>query len=107
LAEKISTVDLTFAWDAIKIPSHKNSFIMTSALLTSQGRITITAQVRQALKLCTDDRVEFVEVAPDRYEFFVTTLEITQLRGMFDKPANVVSLEVMNAAIAKRGATAR
>ena len=80
---------------------------MTTATLSSKGQITIPAQVRQALKVDTGDRVEFVEIAPGRYEFIAATLEVKQLMGMFGKPGKAVSIEAMNAAIAKRGAAAK
>lgn len=80
---------------------------MAVATLTSKGQITIPAQVRHALKVDAGDRVEFVEVAPGRYEFIAATHEVTALKGMFGKPQKTVSIETMNAAIAQRGAAAR
>ena len=80
---------------------------MTTATLTSKGQITIPAQVRQALKVGTGDRIEFVEVAPGRYEFVAANRSVTELKGMFGKPTKTVSIEEMNAAIAARGASAR
>ena len=80
---------------------------MTTATLTSKGQITIPAQVRHALKVKAGDRVEFLEVAPGRYEFFAATREVTELKGMFGQPEKAVSIEAMNTAIARRGAAAR
>ena len=80
---------------------------MTTATLTSKGQITIPAQVRHALKVKAGDRVEFLEVAPGRYEFFAATREVTELNGMFGQPEKAVSIEAMNTAIARRGAAAR
>jgi antitoxin PrlF len=80
---------------------------MTTATVTSKGQITIPAQVREALNVGAGDRVEFVEVAPGRYEFIAATRSVTDLKGMFGKPAKVVSIEEMNAAIAARGASAK
>lgn len=80
---------------------------MAVATLTSKGQITIPAQVRHALKVDAGDRVEFVEVAPGRYEFIAATHEVTALKGMFGRPRKTVSIETMNAAIAQRGAGAR
>jgi antitoxin PrlF len=80
---------------------------MATATLTSKGQITIPAEVRHALKVDAGDRVEFVEVAPGRYEFLAATQSVVQLKGMFGKPAKTVSIEAMNAAIAQRGAAAR
>ncbi|MBK6614948.1 AbrB/MazE/SpoVT family DNA-binding domain-containing protein [Ottowia sp.] len=80
---------------------------MTTATLTSKGQITIPADVRNELKVDAGDRVEFVQIAPGRYEFVAATREVTELKGMFGKPPKAVSIEAMNAAIAQRGAAAR
>jgi hypothetical protein len=53
------------------------------------------------------DRVEFVQIAPDRYEFVAAKREVTALKGMFGAAKKQVSVEAMNEAIAKRGAAAR
>jgi len=79
---------------------------MATATLTSKGQITIPAEVRSALGVDAGDRVEFVQIAPGRYEFIAATLPVTALKGMFGKPRKVVSIEKMNAAIARRGAAA-
>ena len=79
---------------------------MTTATLTSKGQITIPIDVRNALKVDAGDRVEFVQIAPGRYEFVAATSEVTELKGMFGKPKKTVSIEDMNAAISQRGAAA-
>jgi antitoxin PrlF len=80
---------------------------MTTATLTSKGQITIPADVRNALKVDAGDRVEFVQIAPDRFEFVAANRSITELKGMFGKSGKTVSIDDMNKAIAKRGASAR
>jgi len=80
---------------------------MTTATLTSKGQITIPAAVRESLRVGTGDRVEFIEIEPGRYEFIAATRPVTALKGMFGKPAKSASIEDMNAAIAKRGASAK
>ena len=77
---------------------------MATATLTSKGQITIPVEVREALGVDAGDRVEFVEVSPGRYEFLAATRSVTDLKGMFGKPRKSVSIEEMNAAIARRGA---
>ena len=76
---------------------------MTTATLTSKGQITIPVEVREALGVDAGDRVEFVEVAPGRYEFLAATRSVRSLKGMFGKPRKSVSIEEMNAVIARRG----
>lgn len=80
---------------------------MSTATLTSKGQITIPVEVRQDLKLDAGDRVEFIQVAPGRYEFVSATGDVTALKGMFGQAKKTVSIESMNAAIAQRGAAAR
>lgn len=74
---------------------------MTTATLTTEGQITIPPSVRQALKVEVGDRVEFVQIAPDRFEFVAASRSITELKGMFGKPAQSVSIADMNQAISK------
>ena len=80
---------------------------MTTATLTSKGQITIPADVRAALGVAAGDRVEFVEIAPGRYEFIAANRSVTALKGMFGKSNGVVSLEDMQRAISRRGASAQ
>lgn len=80
---------------------------MAAATVTGKGQITIPIEVRQALGIDAGDRVEFVEVEPGRFELVPATRSVTVLKGMFGKPKRAVSIEEMNAAIARRGASAR
>jgi len=80
---------------------------MPSATLTSKGQITVPVAVRKALGVDAGDRVEFVEIAPGRYEFIAATRSVTALKGMFGRPRKAVSIAQMNAVIAKRGAAAK
>lgn len=80
---------------------------MTTATLSSKGQITIPAEVREALGVDAGDRVEFVEIAPGRYEFIAATKSVTALKGMFGKSRKSVSIEEMNEAIARRGAASK
>jgi AbrB family looped-hinge helix DNA binding protein len=80
---------------------------MSTATLTTKGQITIPVDVRNALKVEAGDRVEFVRIAPDRFEFVAATREVTALEGMFGPAKKRVTLAAMNEAIAKRGAGAK
>ena len=80
---------------------------MSTATITSKGQITIPVDIRNDLKVDAGDRVEFVLIAPGRYEFVAATSEVTALKGMFGPAKKIVSIESMNAAIARRGASAR
>ena len=80
---------------------------MTTATITSKGQITIPVDVRADLKVDAGDRVEFIQIAPGRYEFVAVTREVTALKGMFGPAKKAVSIDEMNAAIARQGAAAR
>jgi antitoxin PrlF len=80
---------------------------MTTATLTSKGQITIPANVRHDLKVDAGDRVEFILIAPGRYEFVAATQSVTELKGMFGEPTKKISIDDMNKAVAQRGAAAR
>lgn len=80
---------------------------MSTATLTSKGQITIPVDVRHNLQVDAGDRIEFVQIAPGRYEFMAATSSVTALKGMFGPAKHPVSIEAMNAAIAKRGAAAK
>jgi antitoxin PrlF len=75
---------------------------MPAATVTSKGRITIPADVRRDMNVVAGDRVEFVQVAPARYELIAATRSVSQLKGLFGKSKRRVSVEEMNAAIAER-----
>lgn len=80
---------------------------MSTATVTSKGQITIPVDVRSRLQVEAGDRVEFVEVAPGRFEIVAATRSVTALKGMFGKARKAVSIEDMNRAIARRGSGAR
>lgn len=80
---------------------------MATATMTSKGQVTIPAVVRAALGVESGDRVEFVQVAPGRYELVAATQSVTSLKGMIRRPPKPVSVDDMNAAIAAQGASAK
>ena len=80
---------------------------MTTATLTEKGQITIPSEVRKDLKVDAGDRVEFVWIAPGRYELMAATQEVTELKGMFGPAKKTVSIQAMNAAFTGCRAAAR
>ncbi|MEI9905492.1 MAG: AbrB/MazE/SpoVT family DNA-binding domain-containing protein [Asticcacaulis sp.] len=56
---------------------------MTAATLTSKGQITIPLSVREAMKIRQGDRVEFIEVAPGRFELLPVVKSIRNPEGTF------------------------
>jgi AbrB family looped-hinge helix DNA binding protein len=81
---------------------------MPTALVTSKGQITIPSQVRNALGLEAGDRVEFVEQGKRQFAIVAATRSVQELKGLFKgKRSKPVSIEEMNAAIAKRASGSR
>lgn len=75
---------------------------MATATLTSKGQITIPKQVRQSLNLHTGDSIEFVVRGKEACIKSVSK-SVDELFGMLHHPdQNPVSVEEMNASIAKR-----
>jgi AbrB family looped-hinge helix DNA binding protein len=80
---------------------------MSAATVTAKGQITIPAAVRAALGIEFGDRLEFVEVAKGRFEIIAATQSVKALKGLIPRPAQQVSIEAMNNAIAERASAAR
>jgi AbrB family looped-hinge helix DNA binding protein len=81
---------------------------MASATVTSKGQITIPVRVRKALGLDAGDRVEFVEIDKGKFAIVAATRSIRELEGRYkNKRRTPVSVEEMNAAIARRASGLR
>jgi antitoxin PrlF len=79
---------------------------MASATITSKGQITIPVRVREALGVDAGDRVEFVEIEKGKFAIVPSTRSVRELKGVFqDRRRKPVSIEEMNAVIARRGAS--
>jgi antitoxin PrlF len=81
---------------------------MTVATVTSKGQITIPSRVRAALGLEAGDRVEFVEQGKGEFAIVAATRSVKELKGLFQsRRRKPVSIEEMNAAIARRASRYR
>ncbi len=81
---------------------------MASATITSKGQITVPVRIRKALGLDAGDRVEFVEIEKGRFAIIAATRPVRELKGMFqDKRRKPVTIEEMNASIARRATESR
>ncbi len=84
------------------------SDIMAVATLTSKGQITIPSRVRAVLGLEAGDRVEFVEQGKGQFALVAATRSVQELKGLFQrKRGKPVSIDEMNAAIARRASESR
>lgn len=80
---------------------------MASTTVSAKGQVTIPASVRSALGLAPGSRVEFVQTPQGQYAIVPAMVSASELKGVLRKPPKPVSIEAMNAAIAKEGAKAR
>lgn len=79
---------------------------MAVATITSKGQVTIPVQVRNALGIDAGDRIEFVELEKGQFAIVAATRSVQELKGIFrDRRSKPVSIEEMNAAIARRGSS--
>ena len=80
------------------------------ATITSGGRVTLPKPIRDKLHLGPGDKIDFV-LEGDGLRVARVTASVTRLKDMVPKPAAPVSLQEMDAAIAKaavrRGALVR
>jgi len=81
---------------------------MAAATVTSKGQITIPARVRMALGVDAGDRIEFVEVGKGEFNIVAATRSVRELNGMlYRRGRKPVSIEEMNAAVAKGASRSR
>jgi len=81
---------------------------LATATMTSKGQVTIPRPVRDALGLDSGDRIEFVEVEKGQFAIIAATRSVQELKGLFrGKRSKPVSIEEMNAAIARRASGSR
>jgi len=81
---------------------------LAAATITSKGQVTIPVRVRTALGVDAGDRIEFVEVEKGQFAIVAATRSVQELKGLFrGKRTKPVSIEEMNAAIARRASGSR
>lgn len=82
-------------------------YAMTTAIITSKGRVTIPVSVRASLGVGTGDKLEFIQLENGNFELVAVTLPVTAVKGMIKKASNIVTIEEINDAIALSGADAK
>ena len=84
-ANKAEAVTAKLKAFSVKLPYIKvrkrEASLMSTVTRTSSGQITIPVDVRNDLKVDARDRVEFVLIAPGRYEFVAAASDVTALRA--------------------------
>jgi antitoxin PrlF len=81
---------------------------LATATVTSKGQITIPARVRSELGVDPGDRIEFVQIGKGEFNIVAATRSVKELNGILHrKGRKPVSIEEMNAAIAKGASRSR
>jgi antitoxin PrlF len=76
---------------------------MTTATLTSKGRITIPKVVRERLGVEVGDRIAFVEEEKGIFRVLAATKDVRHLKGLVSKPRRAISIEELNRAARRHG----
>lgn len=92
---------------AIRRYSDGQGETMITATITQNGRIALPDDLLQAMSVRAGDRLILVEDKNGQFLLSASRRDVTALKGMFGKPARVVSIEEMNEAIRTCGAAAR
>ncbi len=75
--------------------------------ITSKGQVTVPKPIRDRLHLKAGDKMDFVLEDEGCVRVTPVNVSVTSLKGMVPKPAVPVSLEEMDAAIAREAARKR
>lgn len=74
---------------------------MTTATITSKGQLTLPKEIRIALGVGPGDRVDFVRMEDGNFAVLPATQSVKSLKGLIPRPKKAVSLDDMDAAIAR------
>ena len=74
---------------------------MSTAKVTSNGRVTIPQDVRNTLGIVAGDKLEFVRMEDGHFAVIPASIPLMSLKGIIPKPDRPVSIKEMNDAIAE------
>lgn len=77
---------------------------MPTATVTSKGQITIPVEVRDAMKIRTGSRIQFLPKEDGSWDFIPLTGSVRDIAGYIKWDGPPVSLEEMDEAIAEAAA---
>ncbi len=71
------------------------------ATITSKGQLTLPKAIREQLNVSPGDRLDFFVSKEGHLEGVVLKTPVSKLKGMLPKPSKALSLDEMDAGIAK------
>ena len=80
---------------------------MSTAIVTTKGRVTIPKSVRKGLGVEAGDRIEFVVSAEGVYFVVAVSRDVRRVKGLIARPTKPVNCESMKRAAALRAARRR
>lgn len=76
---------------------------MNTATLTSKGQITVPKPIRERLNIQPGDRIQFLFEDDGTFTVMPVKSDVRELKGIWHRPKQPVSVEAMNAAVAEGG----
>lgn len=98
---QIASALLTTALVRLTLGLTESKSTMTAATLTAKGQLTLPKEIRTALGVGPGDRVDFVLMDDGNYAVMPATQSVKKLKGLILNPRKPISLEAMDAAIAR------
>ena len=77
------------------------------ATITSKGQVTVPKPIRDRLHLEAGDKIDFILEEDGSVRVTPVNASVRRLKGMVPRPRSPVSLEEMDAAIAREAARKR
>ena len=75
---------------------------MLQSVMTSRGQVTIPAEIREKLSLCSGNKLEFI-LKDDQIIILPINKSIRNLKGILPKPDITLTCEEMNEIIRNKG----
>ena len=75
---------------------------MSTSTMTTKGQVTIPIEIREAMNIHSGDVLEFFVESDGRMSVLVQTKDVRDLKKLLPKPKKKLSIEEMNALIAKK-----
>lgn len=76
---------------------------MTTAKMTTQGRVTIPIQIRKSLGINAGDKLKFFRSSGGKVFLLSKNFDVIELKGALPKPSETVYLERIEESVRQQG----